>query len=109
MYLRLSFFLFILANKNDMDIVSLTAKNLDVREIDIYVSKTEKCTTARYIIWYYLHYNKRKSIAQIAHQFHYAVRTVCYGISKIRDGILHQKYYKEQYDQFINKIAAKCP
>lgn len=109
MYLRLSFFLSILANKNDMDIVSLTAKNLDVREIDIYVSKTEKCTTARYIIWYYLHYYKKKSIAQIAHQFHYAVRTVCYGISKIRDGILYQKYYQEQYDKFMNEIVAKCP
>lgn len=86
----------------------MAAKVLEVGEEEIRMSRAEKFTTIRYIIWHYMHYKMGKSISELSHLFHYSPRTVFYGINKIKNGMLTQKYYRDKYDDFIRDIVARC-
>lgn len=77
----------------------------NVTEIQIIEGRTERCTTLRYMIWYYLHCERNETVLSVSRQFHSAPRTVHYGISKIREGIQHQKFYQTIYESFINDVV----
>lgn len=92
-----------------MDIISLTARFLNVSLFELYESRTEKCTTARYMIWYYSHNENKRTILELSRKFHRPVRTIFHGINKIKTGLENQKYYRDLYQSFKEEVVAKCP
>ena len=82
-------------------ICTFAAKHFNVHLSLIYShSTTDECSIARYMIWYYLHYELGASVAKIAKDFNRTKRAVFAGLSKIRNGIKKQKFYKDIYTTF---------
>lgn len=63
-------------------------------------STTDECSIARYMVWHYLHQEKKVSAAVLAKDFCRTKRAIFAGLSKIRNGIKKQKYYKDIYSNF---------
>lgn len=90
-------------NKID-EIVSFAAKYFSVKVTDLYsnVRKSE-CITAKHLAWYILHYEYGVNTSLLAKEFYRTRRDVFLGISKIKNGIQKQKFYKDLYERFIEE------
>ena len=61
-------------------------------------------STARHFIWYLAHYHIPVVINDLSLVFKRKPNTIKKGIAKIKFGIGHERYYRNIYDDIIQKI-----
>ena len=61
-------------------------------------------STARHFIWYLAHYHIPVVINDLSLVFKRKPNTIKKGIAKIRFGIGHERYYKNIYNDLIEKL-----
>lgn len=89
---------------NIADLCKFASRYFDVEENEIYShSRTGNCVNAKHIIWYHLHVEDGMSVGKLAQEFFKTRRTIFMGISKIRNGIKTQRYYRDLYNNFITE------
>lgn len=92
------------------DISAVVCKYFKVREIDILGSnRKEKVFNAKTFLWYILHYELRLSANTIAIIYMKDKRGIFRGISKIKNGISSQPYYKLIYEDLMKKVEPLLP
>lgn len=69
----------------------------------------EKPSTARYFLYYILHYNLGLSSSTIANMYFRAPRCVKRGVAKIKLGVVRHKYYNAIYTDLMEKIQPLIP
>lgn len=70
---------------------------------------TENVSNARYFLWYILHYEMRLSAKKLSNIYFREPRNVFRGISKIKQGIKNQPYYKAIYEDLYRKVEPLIP
>lgn len=61
-------------------------------------------STSRHFIWYLAHYKIPVVINELSLVFNRKPNAIKKGIAKIKFGILHERYYRNIYDDIIQKI-----
>lgn len=69
----------------------------------------EKPSTARYFLYYILHYSLGLSSSTIANMYFRAPRCVKRGVAKIKLGVVRHKYYNAIYADLMEKIQPLIP
>lgn len=82
--------------------------NISEQEI-ISRNISEKVANARYFLWYILHYEMRLSAKKLSNIYFREPRNVFRGISKIKQGIKNQPYYKAIYEDLYRKVEPLIP
>ena len=62
-------------------------------------------STARHFIWYLAHYQIPVVINDLSLVFKRKQNTIKKGIAKIKFGIVHERYYRNIYDDITQKIT----
>lgn len=97
--------------QNKVDKISeivCTYFNVEEQQI-ISRNSTERVSNARYFLWYILHYHLRISGLTLAKIYFRKKRVVFSGISKIRQGIKNQPFYKIIYEDLYKKVEPLIP
>lgn len=85
------------------------SKYFNVEERDLYSNgKLSNCVMARHVLWYYLHYECEVSVGTLSKEFLKERRSVFHGISKIKNGIKRQRYYRDIYESFVEEYNKKA-
>lgn len=96
-------------NKEVEKLCAFSEKYFDLNVTDLYgKSRKEKCVIARNIIWHEMHYRYNISVSNIAKEFFKTKRNVFYGISKIKNAIKKQRFYRDLYNKFIEEYNKKA-
>ena len=61
------------------------------------------CNT-RYMIWYILHYDYGFTVGLLSKTYYLTKRNIQIGISKVKNGIKYQPYYRNIYDTLKERI-----
>lgn len=70
-------------------------------------SKEGTYIVAKHIVWYFLHYEYNISTSSLAKHFNRSRRNIFLGISKIKNGIDKQRFYKDVYMKFCESYKKK--
>lgn len=85
------------------------SKYFNVDERELYSDgRKSNCVIARHVLWYYLHCELGFSAGELSKEFLKDRRTIFLGISKIKNGIKRQRYYRDIYDSFIEEYNKKA-
>lgn len=86
-----------------------TSKYFNIEERDLYSEgRKSNCVMARHVLWYYLHYEFGISARELSKEFMKDRRTIFLGISKIKNGVKRQRYYRDIYDSFVEEYNKKA-
>lgn len=85
------------------------SKYFNVEERDLYSEcKVSDCVMARHVLWHYLHCECEFSVGVLSKEFMKERRTIFKGISKIKNGIKRQRYYRDIYEKFVEEYNKKA-
>lgn len=85
-------------------IVKFSCEYFGIKEGKIYSHNTsDDCSICRYILWYYLHYEKNMTTKEIANEFFRTKVTVFKGIARIKNCMKMQRYYRDLYKNFVTE------
>lgn len=85
------------------------SKYFNVDERELYSEgRKSNCVMARHVLWYYLHCELGFSAGELSKEFLKDRRTIFLGISKIKNGIKRQRYYRDIYDSFVEEYNKKA-
>lgn len=92
---------------NDIDkIVDFACNFFGIKEGKLLSHDTcDRCSIARYTIWYYIHYEMGVSTRDIGEYFGRTKNTVFKGLAKLKSGIKTQPYYKRMYKDFVENFS----
>lgn len=94
-------------NTETEKIVKFACGYFGIKEGKIYSHNTsDDCSICRYILWYYLHYEKKITTKEIANEFFRTKITVFKGIARIKNIMKVQKCYRDMYDAFVSKYES---
>lgn len=85
------------------------SKYFNVEERDLYSEgRKSNCVMARHVLWHYLHFELGFSAGDLSKEFLKDRRTIFLGISKIKNGIKRQRYYRDIYEKFVEEYKKKA-
>lgn len=103
-------FVIFASNKNNFKkvnidkLIKFSCEYFGIKESKLYSHNTsDDCSICRYIIWYYLHYECNLTTRKISDAFFRKKITVFKGISKFKNCLILQKYYRDMYNTFVEK------
>ncbi len=86
------------------EIVKFACEYFGIKESKVYSHNTsDDCSICRYILWYYLHYEKKMTTKEIANEFFRTKITVFKGIARIKNCMKMQRYYRDLYQRFVKE------
>lgn len=75
-----------------------------IEEIESGIRLDRKFTDCLHFIWYYRHYVERVSLNSLSVKYGRSTRNIRYAISKVRNGMRTQPYYKEMHERVLIEI-----
>lgn len=92
-------------NSFSLVINEICSRHFKIDERNLYSRcRFDEVVVARHILWYVLHVDMKMSVGKISKEFFRSKRQVFSAISKVKSGINKQKFYKELYEGFIQKL-----